>query len=217
MIVKKLSSKIPLALALTMLMVLSASCGIFRGSGGVSTGSIVQQESEDSAQGPQSRDAYEQRLRALVSKAVSNASDSAEARQSSVIRRSPYYFREYSLYPKGAASADFAIRETESRTAPYVADVIIEKTRFATRLHRRRDEAQGDLNFLRDTGTETITYEMRNGRWVRVGSLFIAERTEESINGEWVPVEEIVQRTIAAEEEAAGGWWQRVWGRVRGI
>jgi hypothetical protein len=87
--------------------------------------------------------------------------------------------------------------------------------RYATRMHRKRDQAQADGNFLRDTGAQTISYELRNGKWWRAGSLFVAEKTEEYVSGEWVPVQEEVQRTVAAEEENAN-WFNRTWSAITG-
>ena len=108
------------------------------------------------------------------------------------------------------------IQETESRTVPYRASVKVDKQRYATKLHRKREDAVADSNYARDTGKETLTFEMRNGRWYRAGSLFVAEKTEEYINGEWVPAKEEVERTVAAEDEQAGSWWQRAWESVTG-
>ena len=108
------------------------------------------------------------------------------------------------------------MQERESRSAPLIADVVLAKQRFVTRLHRDRMEAQNDTNFLRDTGTETTTYELRNGGWVRVGSLFVASKSEENVNGEWAPVKETVERTVAAEEEKSQGWFGRTWSKITG-
>ncbi len=99
---------------------------------------------------------------------------------------------------------------------PYRAQVKIEKKRFATKMHRKRDEALADSNYFRDTGAETLTFELRNGRWYRAGSIFVAESTEENVNGEWVPAQEEVERTVAAEEENSENWWQRAWSSVTG-
>ena len=65
---------------------------------------------------------------------------------------------------------------------------------------------------INTTGEETLTFEYRNGRWVRIGSLFVAEKTEENVNGEWVPLQEEVERTVAAEEDA--GFVTRTWRNI---
>lgn len=183
--------------------------------GGKSTPQALLAE-EEAAGVPANEAEYRARLETLVRRGVAETEGAAAERQNTVIYKRPYYFRQYENYPSGAASLDVAMRKTESKTAPYVADVSLDKVRFATRIHRRRDEAVADTNFLRDTGRETQTYEFRNGRWVRVGSLFLAEKSEENINGEWVPLEEEVQRTVAAEEQAADSWWRRAFGRITG-
>lgn len=183
--------------------------------GGESTPRAVLAE-EDASGVPASEAEYRGRLETLVRRGVSETEAAADERRDSILYKRPYYFRQYESYPSGASNLDMAMRKTESKTAPYVADVTLDKVRYATRIHRRRDEAVSDVNFLRDTGRETQTYEFRNGRWVRVGSLFLAEKSEENINGEWVPLEEEVQRTVAAEEQAADSWWRRAFGRITG-
>jgi hypothetical protein len=110
---------------------------------------------------------------------------------------------------------DIETRETESRTAPMVADVSLRKQRFVTKLHRKRDEARADEDFLRDTGEETITYELRNGEWTYRSSLFVAESVERQIDGVWTPVEE-VERTDDAEGEEDLSWFGRIWSSVVG-
>jgi len=157
----------------------------------------------------------EAELRRVVRKQIEAAERDA-GQQSRVIRRKPYFYKEYAEYPEGADSAEVVVQETESITTPYVADVTVSKLRFATRLHRRRKEAAADANFLRDTGTERITFEMRNGKWVRVGGIFLADKTEEKIDGEWAPPREAVERTVAAEEEKAGSWLKRAWRSITG-
>jgi hypothetical protein len=130
-------------------------------------------------------------------------------------RKRPYFFKEYSDYAAGASDADVTLTETESRTSPYVADVKLDRTRYATRLHRSRDEARIDDSYLRDTGTETLTYELRNGRWVRVGSFFLSELTEEEVNGQWTLVQRVVERTVQAEEPQKG-WFGRTMSAITG-
>lgn len=132
-----------------------------------------------------------------------------------LIRKKPYFFKEYSHYPDGPTQFKIDIQETDSRTAPYLAKATMKKQRFATRLHRKRNEAVADSNYLRDTGEETITFELRNGRWWRRGSFFVAQQTEEYVNGEWVPAQEQIERTVAAEEPQES-WWQRAWSMVTG-
>lgn len=133
-----------------------------------------------------------------------------------LLRYRPYFYKEYSVYPESAESADVSITETDTRLRPYLATVKLQKVRYATRLHRERGEAQSDSNFLRDTGVETLSYEYRGEQWHKVGSLFVAEKTEELVAGEWQALEEKPQRTVAAEEEQAQGWFSRIWNGVTG-
>jgi len=103
-----------------------------------------------------------------------------------VAKRSPYFYRHYDVYPEGATGLTIAMQERDTRSIPYMADVTVAKQVFSTRLHRKRKEAEKDANFLRDTGAETATYELRNSKWTRVGSMFVASKSEENVNGEWV-------------------------------
>jgi hypothetical protein len=158
--------------------------------------------------------------RAELLRQVQNHIDKTEAAgrndEERVIRKRPYFYKEYSDYTSGANDAIVTMTETESRTSPFVADVQLKRTRYATRLHRGRDAARIDDNYLRDTGTETLTYELRNGRWVRVGSFFLSETTEEQMNGSWVPVQQSVQRTVQAEEPKQGSWFSRTMSAITG-
>ena len=159
----------------------------------------------------------EAELRALVRNRVETAMNTNDEQRNKVIRRSPYFYRKYDVYPSGADDMKALMQEKESQSAPYIADVALSKQQFTTRLHRKRAEAEDDTSFLRDTGSETITFELRNGHWTRVGSIFIAEKSEENINGEWVPVKETAKRTIASEEtKAQGGWFKRTWSKIMG-
>ncbi len=159
---------------------------------------------------------YEDALRDLVRNGINAASRSADEQKGRVVKRNPYFFKQYEIYPDGADDMKVVMQETESRSAPYIADVTVAKQRFATRYHRKRAEAEDDMNFLRDTGSETVTYEVRNGRWMRVGSLFVASKSEENVNGEWLPVKETVKRTVASEEEQSVGFFKRMWRKVAG-
>jgi hypothetical protein len=131
-----------------------------------------------------------------------------------LVRKRPYYYREYVEYPDGADKFDIDMRDNESRTRPFIAEVKVNKTRFSTRMYRDRDTAQEDANFLRDTGTETLNYELRNGRWHRVGGLYVAAKTEENVAGEWVPRRDDTVRVNPAESKP--GWFSRSWSKVTG-
>lgn len=201
------------ALMCVLLGLGSVSCSLFRGGKGApvaepaaSTGDA----SVDAAAGDR-----EAKLRKLVKAHIERETRAADVHRDTVARRKPYFSKEYCTYPDGPEGFALLIQEQEGRSVPCIADVTMAKVRFATRYHRKRVAAEGDTNFLRDTGTETITYELRNGRWTRVGSLFVAEKTEENVNGEWAPVEETVKRTVAAEEPQPG-WLSRTWSKITG-
>ena len=199
------STAVLLAAFLCILTVLPACSRFGRGGAGPSPETTVSETV--------SKDSSEAELRDLVRDYISDVG--GDDGRGNVIKRKPYYYKEYAVYPEGAGDIQVDIQEQDSRTVPYVAQVKVSKQRFATKLHRKRDEAVADSNFLRDTGTETMTFELRSQRWWRVGSLFVAEKTEELVNGEWVPAQEEVERTVA-DEEKDGNWFNRAWSNVTG-
>ncbi len=157
----------------------------------------------------------EAQLRRMVANVVEKANAGHDAARAELVRKEPYFFKRYEYYPDGTDLLEVTMSETESRTAPKLADVKLRKQRFVTQLHRKKDEARADEDFLRDTGSETQTYELRNGKWKRVSSLFVAESVEQQVDGIWMPVEEI-ERTddVSAEEDL--GWFGRIWSTVVG-
>lgn len=194
-------------------LVLLSSCASLRGGDKADSGSEPRVEEALAVT------ATESESRAELLRQVQLHIDQTEAKgrgdEDRVIRKRPYFYKEYSDYAASAGDADVTLTETESRTSPYVADVKLERTRYATRLHRSRDDARIDDSYLRDTGTETLTYELRNGRWVRVGSFFLSELTEEEVNGQWSPVQRVVERTVQAEEPQKG-WFGRTMSLITG-
>ncbi|HUW61447.1 MAG TPA: hypothetical protein VMZ06_10610 [Candidatus Bathyarchaeia archaeon] len=155
---------------------------------------------------------------AALLKTVQQSIDSANRRgagqRDAVVQRKPYFFKAYDVYSGNAEDAKIVIQEKDSHSLPYVADVTLEKQRFATRLHRKRMDAERDSSFLRETGTETVTYEYRNGKWKRAGSLFVAEKKEEQVNGEWAAVKE--EPKPAIKSEGTRGWLGRAWSAITG-
>ena len=193
---------------------LLSSCATVRGwRGGGGEPTVAQ--SDDALAATASASELEAELLQLVRKHLEEAEADSSSNQGRIIRKRPYYYKEYSNYVDSVSDAEVLLTETESRTSPYLADVKLEKKRYATRLHRQREEARVDSNFLRDSGTETLSYELRNGRWTRVGSFFLAEKTEEEVNGEWVTVQRQIQRTVQAEEPNPG-WFSKTWSRISG-
>lgn len=193
-------------------LIMLSSCAMFRG-GGSDSPKVAEAGEALAATASESETRTE--LLRQVQAHIDEAESGRQADEDRVIRKRPYFYKEYSEYPKAATDADVTMTETESRTSPFVADVKLERTRYSTRLHRGRDEARIDDSFLRDTGTETLTYELRNGRWVRVGSFFLSEGAEEQVNGAWVPVQREVERTVQAEEPKQG-WFGRTMSMITG-
>jgi len=151
----------------------------------------------------------------MATNTVDRANAGHDAARSELIRRNPYFFKQYEYYPDGTTYMEVSIRETESRTAPKIGDVQLRKQRFVTQLHRKKDEARSDEDFLRDTGDEILTYELRNGKWKRVSSLFVAESVERNVDGVWMPVVEVEGADDSGEDEDLG-WFGRVWANVVG-
>ncbi len=157
-------------------------------------------------------DEAKQRLNTVVREYIQ--AESNESGKVDVKKRRPYYFKEYAIFPDGNDAFSVEFREADSRVRPMIAEVKINKIRYSTRMHRKYDRAREDNILLRDTGVETLVYELRSGRWVRTGAIFDAEKTEEQINGEWMPRSEETQRIIPAEERP--GFFKRLWMRIRG-
>jgi hypothetical protein len=201
-----------------LIAVFAASCNHLpwnRGEGEEDKAAATEQTTTASVQvdDPQSP---EETLRAAVSRHVEAANAQAQQDQKPLIRRPPYFYRQFDVYPEGAAILRLVVQETESQTAPALADVELPKIRYATQFHRKREAALEDGDFIRDTGTETLTYELRNNEWHKVGSLFVAEKTEKQVDGHWVAVEAEIQRTAQSEEPEEGNWFARAWKVITG-
>ncbi|HOC72741.1 MAG TPA: hypothetical protein PKL54_07990 [Candidatus Hydrogenedentes bacterium] len=192
-------------LALAMMATISGCFGGGR--------AIVQDDPSAEAVSGASREEAETALRGIVEKHLQAEAGRGSAAGPDMVRRRPYYFREYVEYPSGAGGMEIVLRENDSRIRPLSGEVRVAKVRHSTRMHRSRGEAAEDANFFRDTGTEMLNYELRNGRWRRVGSLFVADKTEEFLNGEWVPRREEEQRVAP---EAQPGWFARMISKITG-
>ncbi len=158
------------------------------------------------------KDEYEARLRGQVQQQVAEVNRDQESAKNRVVKRHPFYLKEYSVYSEPSAELEVIMRPQEARTRPFLADVKLAKTLYATRLQKRAKDAKADTAFFRDTGMETLTFELRNGDWKQVGSLFVADKSEEYVNGEWMPRREEVKR-VFREEEDTEGWW--IWRKVK--
>lgn len=185
-----------------------AACAIFGRSGGGSGTPIAL---EDVEQTPISERREE--IRRIAQREFEEAAGSGP-RNSEVLQQRPYFFKEYVEFPEGTDNFRLEIRELESQAVPYAAEAAIDQVRYTTRFHRSREEAIADDNFLRDTGTLNVTYEWRNGQWRRVASFFVADRTEELVDGQWVQVEKPPQRAVP-EERGDEGWFNRTMRRLQ--
>jgi len=185
------------------------SCSIFR-HGKSEAGAVAAV-----AAGPAVSDSdREAALLKTVQQSIDTANRAGAGQRDAVVQRKPYFFKAYDVYSGSAEDAKVVIQEKDSHSLPYVADVTLEKQRFATRLHRKKIDAERDTSFLRETGMETVTYEYRNGKWKRAGSLFVAEKKEEQVNGEWAAVKEELKPAV--KSESSRGWLGRAWSAITG-
>ncbi len=205
-----------LLLSAAMLLSLS-SCSTVKGwfGGGESGGK--QEVAANATDGPvaaASKDEAESRLQDTVRGYIQSELRRGSKATPDLVHKRPYFYKEYVQYPDGSDKFDVQLRDNDSRTRPFIAEVKANKIRFSTRMYRERDRAEGDDNFLRDTGTETLNYELRNGRWHRLGSLYVAAKTEENVAGEWIPRRDETVRITAAESKP--GWFKRTWSKITG-
>lgn len=194
-------------------LVALSSCASLRGGGDAPSAGAVA-DGEALAASASESESREQLLR-QVRLHISRTEAAGKSGEDQVIRKRPYFYKEYNEYPGGGADANITLTETDSRTSPYLAEVEVERVRYSTKLHRSRDAARLDDGFLRDTGTETLSYELRNGRWTRVGSFFVAETTEQQQGGQWEPVQRVIERPIQSEESQQG-WFGRTLSAITG-
>ncbi len=157
---------------------------------------------------------HEAELRKMATREINENKGSKEQAEQRIIRRRPYYLREYSVYPT-PEKLDVTLHETESRSQPMAAEVRVAKERYFTQMHRDHKVAENDLAFLRNIGTETISYELRSGHWRRTGSVFVAENTESEKGGKWSTVDEKAETQVPKTDKKPG-WFSRTWHRVMG-
>lgn len=150
-------------------------------------------------------------LRQIVDQHISSSPSNGDFSNAQLIKKKPYFFKEFGVYPDGTGAFRVTMQKTESKSGPYVAEIRMKKVRYSTRLKRDKGEADKDQAFLRSTGGETITYEFRNGKWRRMGSMFVAEKTEENVSGEWLPLREEPKFLEPREKEEERGWLRRSW------
>lgn len=141
--------------------------------------------------------------------------DDAKGEKGRLLRNKPYYFKTYSEYGEAPAPETVTVEERQARTAPLAAFVKVPVTRYTTAIHRNRDEAQADENYFRSTGSEKLNFELRSGKWRRVGSLFVADKTEELVKGEWVARKEPPKAEVFQAEDNRSGF-RRFWSALTG-
>lgn len=161
-------------------------------------------------------DQYETQLRDMLGRRITQIEHSRDEDKERVLYRSPYYYKEYSTYTESAQDADVDIREADSRACPYEGKAEVAKIRYTTQMHRNRSDAARDDSFVRQTGNEILNYELRNGRWKRVGGIFVVDTAEEYVNGAWVPVQEERAEDLMKEPEIKRGFFGNMWDRVSG-
>lgn len=157
----------------------------------------------------------EAQLRDLVKRRRIQEAHARDENRDDVKRDNPYFYKEYADYPDGE-NIEIQFQETESKASPLLASVVLPKIRYSTRLHRERQSAVMDTNFFRDTGYETQEYALRNGRWVSLGNTFVAESSEQQVNGVWEPVREEIEERTTPATESGGGWLKRTWSAITG-
>ncbi|HOD94054.1 MAG TPA: hypothetical protein PLQ42_00115 [Candidatus Hydrogenedentes bacterium] len=194
-----------MSMLVLLLIPLTSGCARDRNQSGISTETSGFSSAEEGAK---------KELELLIKNHIQTSKTYNDAAQVPVVYRRPYYLKEYSVYFNGPDAFDIAYRELESKTRPLMAEVTIEKVRFSTKMHRKKNLAREDHEFVRDTGVEKMVYELHNGRWTRIGAIFDAKTTEEQVNGEWVPKREELERVLPEEQQP--GWFGRLWNRIRG-
>lgn len=158
-------------------------------------------------------DDYKAQLRDIVREEI--RADRTATRGDAEIRSyKPYYFKEFHDYPEGPDSFEIRFVEQDSKTAPLAAEVVVPKVRYATDVQRDRTAVRADEDFQRERGTETVSYELRNGRWHRLASLFVASEISIMQNGQWVPRPEQPRNDFDAFEDREG-WFRRTLNRLR--
>ncbi len=149
---------------------------------------------------------YIQELQQIVKNEIKSA---MSIDKNYIYRKRPYFWKNYSIYNNTEGPFEINVQETDSKSKPYIAKIELEKTMYYTKLHKTRRDAEEDTNLIRSSGKETLTYELRNGRWTKIGSLFVPEQTEKKVGDSWVPLrEEEIQKE--QPEEPKQGWLNRI-------
>lgn len=197
-----------LRFSLLCTVVFLAVAGCAGKGGGVATPAMIENQEADATE------SQEQQVTKLTRRYIEGDLRTKPENKNEVLRAHPYWYKEYSEYPQGSDNIQVRMTETDSRTSPYRAEATFPKLRFSTKMHRSRMDAQNDQSFFRDTGHETLQFENRNGRWVLLGRTFVADTSEELIDGQWQPVREEAERVEAPEQSQ--GFLGRTWDLITG-
>lgn len=194
--------------SIILLLFLSVSCATVKGwfSHDSKESGSQEQSSHESIKTPTKED-YIQDLQQIVKTELKSA---ATADKNAVYRKRPYFWKYYSTYTNTEGPFDINLQETDSKSKPYIAKIELEKTMYYTKLHKARRDAEEDNDFIRSVGKETLTYELRNGRWTRIGSVFVPEKTEKKSGDNWIPLREEEIQKEQATEQPQKGWINRI-------
>ncbi|HOV33611.1 MAG TPA: hypothetical protein PLX23_09640 [Candidatus Hydrogenedens sp.] len=185
-----------------LLLMLTVSCATVKGwfSHDSKESDSQEQLSHDSVKTPTKED-YLQDLQQIIKTELKSA---AIADKNTIYRKKPYFWKYYSIYVNTDEPFNINLQETDSKSKPYIAKIELEKTMYYTKLHKTRRDAEEDSDFIRSVGKETITYELRNGRWTKIGSVFVPEKTEKKSGDNWVPLREEEIQKEQPEEPKKG-------------
>ena len=131
-----------MSMLVLLLIPLTSGCARDRNQSGISTETSGFSSAEEGAK---------KELELLIKNHIQTSKTYNDAAQVPVVYRRPYYLKEYSVYFNGPDAFDIAYRELESKTRPLMAEVTIEKVRFSTKMHRKKNLAREDHEFVRDT------------------------------------------------------------------
>ena len=121
---------------------------------------------------------YEDKLRSLVNDSLTKSQRYDSAGSARLTFRRPYFYKEYVAYPDGVDNYSLDIRASESLTTPYTAQIRLKKQRYVTKFQKKREPTRRDTTFYESIGFETLSYELRHGRWREVGTLYVAQETD---------------------------------------
>ncbi len=198
--------KITSALVMCILLLMCFSCATVKGWVSRDSKKTETQEVSQEITHVPTKEDYIQDLQQIVKNEIKSAMSTDK---NYVYRKRPYFWKNYSVYNNVEGPFEINIQETDSKSKPYIAKIELEKTMYYTKLHKTKRDAEEDTNFIRSSGKGILTYELRNGRWTKIGSLFVPEQTEKKVGDSWVPLkEEEIQKEQA--EEPKQGWLNRI-------